>query len=76
MPPSKQPLGLVEMLSLPTVSSPVISPDGATVCYQLSESDWDKSSKRRRGHLFAVATSGTLSLSLSNMMISLTSLSL
>ena len=55
---AKQPLGLVEMLSLPTVSSPALSPDGATVCYQVSESNWDKSSKRRSGHLFAVPTSG------------------
>lgn len=56
--PAKQPLGLVDMLSLPTVSSPTVSPDGATVCYQVNESNWDKSSKRRSGHLFAVATSG------------------
>eukprot|EP01052_Picozoa_sp_SAG31_P021516 SAG31_NODE_1668_length_7576_cov_1.630467_10_plen_278_part_01 len=56
--PEKQPLGLVDMLSLPTLSSPVLSPDGATVCYQVSESNWDKSSKRRSGHLFAVATCG------------------
>ena len=54
----KQPLGLVEMLSLPTLGSPALSPDGATCVYQVSESDWEPDKKRRSGHLFAVATSG------------------
>ena len=53
-----RPLGLVEMLSLPTVGAPALSPDGATVVYQKSESDWSAETKGRTGHLFAVPTSG------------------
>ena len=54
----KRPLGLVEMLSLPTVGAPALSPDGTTAVYVVSESDWAPEIKGRTGHLFAVGLAG------------------
>src|SRR5688572_28142182 len=54
---TKRPLGLVDLLNIPRVGDPQISPDGSAITFMLSTADWP--ANRRVAHLWRINTDGT-----------------
>lgn len=52
---AQQPAGIVDLINVPSVSSPRLSPDGTRVLYVRSDADWEKN--RTVGHIW-LATLG------------------
>jgi dipeptidyl aminopeptidase/acylaminoacyl peptidase len=53
----RRPLGVVDMIQLPSLSDPQLSPDGSTVLFVMDRPDWQ--ANRRIGHIFRVRADGT-----------------
>ena len=54
---AKRPMALVDLLSIPRVGDPQLSPDGRTILFMLSTPDWP--ANRRVAHLWRVSADGT-----------------
>ena len=52
---AQQPAGIVDLINVPSISSPRLSPDGTRVLYVRSDADWEKN--RTVGHIW-LATLG------------------
>ncbi len=53
----KRPMTIVDLIAVPSVRSPVVSPDGERIVYVKSEADWAEN--RTISHLFLVNADGT-----------------
>ncbi len=53
----RRPMTLVDLLKVPQVSQPALSPDGSRVVYVVSEADWKV--RRRVPHLFRAGADGS-----------------
>ncbi len=60
----KRAMTMVDMLEIPTLSSPRLSPDGSRLLYRLSGADWK--ANKRIGHLYLQDTDGGEPLQLTN----------
>jgi dipeptidyl aminopeptidase/acylaminoacyl peptidase len=60
----KRPMTLVDLLNIPRVGDPQLSPDGRTIIFWLSTPDWP--ANRRVAHLWRINTDGTGLRRLSN----------
>ena len=54
---AKRPMTLVDLLNIPRVGDPQISPDGRAITFMLSTADWP--ANRRVAHLWRINTDGT-----------------
>jgi dipeptidyl aminopeptidase/acylaminoacyl peptidase len=54
---TKRPMTLVDLLNIPRVGDPQISPDGSAITFMLSTADWP--ANRRVAHLWRINTDGT-----------------
>jgi dipeptidyl aminopeptidase/acylaminoacyl peptidase len=54
---AKRPMTLVDLLNIPRVGDPQISPDGSAITFMLSTPDWP--ANRRVAHLWRIDTDGT-----------------
>src|SRR5687767_8659440 len=54
---AKRPMTLVDLLSIPRVGDPQLSPDGRTIIFMLSTPDWP--ANRRVAHLWRINADGT-----------------
>ena len=54
---AKRPMTLVDLLNIPRVGDPQISPDGRAITFMLSTPDWP--ANRRVAHLWRINTDGT-----------------
>ncbi|MFH1573335.1 MAG: S9 family peptidase, partial [Acidobacteriota bacterium] len=61
---SKRPMTLVDMLEIPQIGSPQLSPDGRQVVFTLSKADWK--SNNRITHIWRVHVDGTGLLQMTN----------
>jgi len=61
---AKRPMTLVDLLNIPRVGDPQISPDGSAITFMLSTPDWP--ANRRVAHLWRINTDGTGLRQLSN----------
>ncbi|HUP41367.1 MAG TPA: hypothetical protein VM115_14685, partial [Vicinamibacterales bacterium] len=61
---SKRPMTLVDLLNIPRVADPQISPDGRAITFILTTPDWK--ANRRVAHLWRINTDGTGMRRLSN----------
>ena len=61
---SPRPLGIVDMLSIPRLADPQISPDGRDALFTRSEADWKTG--RRVSHVWRVSLSGGSPVQLTN----------
>ena len=61
---SKRPMTLVDLLNIPRVGDPQISPDGKAIAFMLSTPDWP--GNRRVAHLWRINTDGSGLRRLSN----------
>ena len=61
---SPKPMGLVDLLNIPRVGDPQLSPDGRDILFTRSESDWKIG--RRLTHIWRVRTSGGDPVQLTN----------
>ncbi len=52
----RRPLGVVDMIQLPALSDPQLSPDGSTILFVMDGPDWK--ANRRVGHVYRIAASG------------------
>jgi dipeptidyl aminopeptidase/acylaminoacyl peptidase len=59
---AQRPMALVDILNVPNLSDPQLSPDGRQVVYVLSEADWK--ANKRIGHLWRVNADGSGSVQL------------
>src|SRR2546430_9813744 len=50
-------LTLVDLLNVPRLTEPQLSPDGRQVIYQLAEADWK--ANKRVSHIWRIASDGT-----------------
>jgi dipeptidyl aminopeptidase/acylaminoacyl peptidase len=55
-PDKKRPLGLVDMLNLPTVGAPTLSPDGQAALFVVARSDWAPEIKKRVPQVWRTGT--------------------
>ncbi|HEV8575339.1 MAG TPA: hypothetical protein VGR43_11600, partial [Dehalococcoidia bacterium] len=53
---SRQPMTLVDLLEVPSLANPQLSPDGHQLLYVLAEADWN--ANRRVSHIWRVAVDG------------------
>ncbi len=53
----RRPMGVVDMIALPAVSDPQLSPDGAMVLFVMDGPDWK--ANRRVGHVFRIRADGS-----------------
>ena len=49
-------MSIVDMLNVPELSSPQLSPDGAAVIYELAEADWEKN--KQISHIWRQSVAG------------------
>ena len=54
---TKRPMTLVDLLNIPRIGDPQISPDGSAITFMLSTADWP--ANRRVAHLWRINTDGT-----------------
>src|SRR5436190_5141642 len=54
---SKRRLTLIDLLNVPRLTEPQLSPDGRQVIYQLAEADWK--ANKRVSHIWRIASDGT-----------------
>jgi len=52
----RRPMGVVDMIQLPAISDPQLSPDGRTVLFVMDAPDWK--ANRRVGHIYRVGADG------------------
>lgn len=52
----RRPLGVVDMINLPAVSDPQLSPDGRSVLFVMDAPDWK--ANRRVGHVYRIGADG------------------
>ena len=60
----KRPMTLVELLEVPQLSEPRISPDGRQLLYELAEADWK--ANRRVSHIWRIDSDGSGQVQLTN----------
>ncbi len=60
----KRPMTVVDLLNVPALSDPRLSPDGRQLLYVLAESDWE--ANRQVAHIWRVNTDGTGLIQLTN----------
>ena len=60
----QRPMGIVDLLDVPRISGPRISPDGAQVLYSSSDTDWD--GNRRVSHIWRIQADGSDAVQLTN----------
>lgn len=53
----RRPMGVVDMIALPSISDPQLSPDGATVLFVMDGPDWK--ANRRVGHVYRIKADGS-----------------
>ena len=53
----RRPMGVVDMIALPAVSDPQLSPDGTMVLFVMDGPDWK--ANRRVGHVFRIRADGS-----------------
>ena len=53
----RRPMGVVDMIALPAVSDPQLSPDGTTVLFVMDGPDWK--ANRRVGHVYRIRADGS-----------------
>jgi dipeptidyl aminopeptidase/acylaminoacyl peptidase len=56
---AQRPMALVDILNVPNLSDPQLSPDGRQIAYVLSEADWK--ANKRIGHIWRVNADGAAS---------------
>jgi dipeptidyl aminopeptidase/acylaminoacyl peptidase len=61
---SPRPLGLVDLLNIPRIADPQVSPDGRDILYTRSESDWKAG--RRVTHIWRARVGGGEAIQLTN----------
>src|SRR5690349_8653556 len=61
---SKRRLTLIDLLNVPRLTEPQLSPDGRQVIYQLAEADWK--ANKRVSHIWRIASDGTGLVRMSN----------
>ena len=61
---SKRPMTLVDLLEVPSLSDPQLSPDGQQLLYVLAEADWE--ANKRLSHIWRVQTDGSGLVQLTN----------
>ena len=57
-------MSIVDMLNVPELSNPQLSPDGAAVIYELAEADWEQN--KRITHIWRKDLSGGQPVQLTN----------
>ncbi len=60
----KRPMNIVDVMNVPALSDPQLSPNGNQVLYVLAHTDWK--ANRRIGHIWRTNTDGTGSLQMTN----------
>jgi len=60
----KRPMSLVDILEIPSLSDPQLSPDGRQILFSRSKADWDKNKHMR--HIWRINADGTGLLQLTN----------
>ncbi len=60
--PARRPMTLVDLLNVPQLSDPQISPDGTRILYVLAEADWK--ANKRIPHVWRVNADGSGSVQL------------
>ncbi len=60
----KRPMTLVELLEVPQLSEPQLSPDGRQLLYQLGEADWE--ANKRVSHVWRIDADGSGQVQLTN----------
>jgi len=63
-PPGPRPMGIVDLLNVPKLADPQLSPDGREVIYTLGEADWK--SGRRISHVWRASVDGGRPVQLTN----------
>ncbi len=53
----KRPLGVVDMIELPSIQDPQLSPDGSAILFVMDGPDWK--ANRRVGHVYRIGADGT-----------------
>lgn len=53
----RRPMGVVDMIALPAISDPQLSPDGGTVLFVMDGPDWK--ANRRVGHVYRIKADGS-----------------
>ena len=53
----RRPLGVVDMIQLPSLSDPQLSPDGKQMLFTIDKADWK--ANRRVGHIYRINADGT-----------------
>lgn len=53
----RRPMGVVDMITLPAISDPQLSPDGGTVLFVMDGPDWK--TNRRVGHVYRITATGS-----------------
>lgn len=53
----RRPLGVVDLIQLPALSDPQLSPDGSTILFVMDGPDWK--ANRRVGHIYRIKADGT-----------------
>ncbi len=61
---AKRPMSLIDLLEVPNLSDPQLSPKGDRVAYELARADWK--ANRRIGHIWMVDTAGGSAVQLTN----------
>jgi dipeptidyl aminopeptidase/acylaminoacyl peptidase len=54
---SPRPMSVVDLINVPVLSAPQLSPDGEQVLYVLAETDWD--ANKRMSHIWRVSADGS-----------------
>ncbi len=60
----KRPMTIVELIDVPSVGSPRLSPDGSQILYTRTDTDWDKNG--RTTHIWRIAADGAGEVQLTN----------
>ena len=53
----RRPLGVVDMIALPAIQDPQLSPDGTRILFVMDAPDWK--ANRRVGHVYRINADGT-----------------
>jgi dipeptidyl aminopeptidase/acylaminoacyl peptidase len=61
---AKRPMTIVDLINVPSVSDPQLSPDGTQVLYVLAEADWKKN--KSVSHVWRINTDGTDPVKMTN----------
>ena len=61
---SKRPMTMVDLLNVPVLSDPQLSPDGNQVLYVLAEADWE--TNKQISHIWRVNVSGSFATMMTN----------